>query len=244
MQMNDRYKQMPNGTWYDAKAKKFVSESEVPKTMLEKASQGQKSADTEKKTDEPISTSFDEEKPKIGRPRTKPKDAKEDGAIAKAHTQIAREILDYNSTHELNKTDAAWLLERGFWYFDRCVELGITPVPQGLVLALGFKATEQNMLLSGNGGLPQDCKEVVLAFKQALEMVAEGTLVDSKSGQVGRIFDLKNRFGWSDQGNAVTETENRLGEIKSPEELRKALAKLPTMGDDVKIVDAQFEVVE
>ena len=236
MQMNDRYKQMPNGSWYDAKAKRFVDESEVPKTMLKKA-------EKQKEVPKEDETLLIEE---VKSPKSRKKSTEADGLIAKAHTQIAREILTYNSAHEPKKTDAAWLLERGFWYFDRCVELGVTPVPQGLVLALGFSVNEESMLLSGNGGLPLDCREVISAFKQALEMVAEGTLVDSKSGQVGRIFDLKNRFGWKDQAdNIVPSDENRF-EIKSPEELRKALAKMPGLDliDEPKevIVDLDYEV--
>ena len=122
----------------------------------------------------------------------------------------------------------------------------MTPIPQGLVLALGFKASEQNLLLSGNSGLPLDCRELIGEFKQALELAAEGALVDSKSGTVGRIFDLKNRFGWTDSGNLPVENEQKFGEIKSPEELRKALAKMPGLDliDEPKAIDVDFEVVE
>ena len=122
----------------------------------------------------------------------------------------------------------------------------MTPTPQGLVLALGFKVSEQNLLLSGNSGLPLECREIISEFKQALEMVAEGTLVDTKTGVVGRIFDLKNRFGWSDQGNAIVDDGQKFGAIKSHEELKKALAKMPNLDliDEPKAIDVEFEVVE
>ena len=111
---------------------------------------------------------------------------------------------------------------------------------------MGFKTSEQNLLLSGNSGLPLECREIIAEFKQALEMVAEGSLVDTKTGVVGRIFDLKNRFGWADNPNQVVEGGQKFGEIKSPEELRKALAKMPNLDliDEPKTIDVEFEVVE
>ena len=242
----ERYKQLPNGNWYDAKAKKIIQEDEVPKSVRKAAAMPQedaKSTDTGNESQESINPS-NEDKPKRKQGRPKNEDANSE--IAKTHTALAMEIITKNHEEELRKTDADWLRQRGLWYFDRCAALGITPVPQGLVIALGFNASEENILLSGNGGLPKDCTEVISAFKQALEMVAEGMLVDSKSGQVGRIFDLKNRFGWSDQGNTAADTEVKRFEIKSPDELKKALAKMPGLDliDEPKAIDIDFEVLE
>ena len=115
----------------------------------------------------------------------------------------------------------------------------------GLVIAWGFTARDQNLLLSGNSGLPADCKEVIEQFKQAYESTQEGALQDSKAGAPGRIFTMKNRLGWSDNPNQPV-TEQKQGQIKSPEELKKALAKMPNLDliDEPKVIDADFEVVE
>lgn len=230
--MADRFTTLPNGAVYDTKTKQIVKPSAIPQ-------EAQKTPDTDTKTAKASNSSTEQKKKKFPKNDSEP-------AVHIAHTRIAREILKYNRTHKLDKTNIKWLEERGFWYFDRCIEEGITPVPQGLVLALGFKASEQNLLLSGNSGLPLDCRELIGEFKQALEMAAEGSLVDSKSGTVGRIFDLKNRFGWTDSGNLPVDTEQKFGEIKSPEELRKALAKMPGLDliDEPKTIDVEFEVVE
>lgn len=234
----DRFQTLPNGSVYDKVAKKIVK----PSTM---GQEGQKSADIDKKPKQTINVSSDDKKSLKSEKKAKGIKVESD-APQVAHSRIAREILAYNRTHKLDKTNIKWLEERGFWYFDRCIEEGVTPIPQGLVLALGFKASEQNLLLSGNSGLPLDCRELIAEFKQALELTAEGALVDGKVGTVGRIFDLKNRFGWTDNPQGLIDTEQKFGEIKSPEELRKALAKMPNLDliDEPKVIDAEFEVVE
>lgn len=226
----ERIKVLPNGAIYDTVAKKII-----------KTNEGQK-----KETSPKASASMGVEAPKS--PKSRKKSDDEVIQVAKAHTTIAREILEYNTTHDIDKTNPEWLKERGFWYFDRCIEERVTPTSQGLVIALGFKVSEQNMLLSGNSGLPLECREIISAFRQALEMVAEGTLVDSKANTAGKIFDLKNRFSWTDNGNAVVEDGAKLGDVKSPEELRKALAKMPNLDliDEPKkvVIDADYEVTE
>lgn len=229
--MTDRFQTLPNGAVYDKVAKKIIKDSPMP-------TEAPKSPESAKKTSDSINVSSGKKKDK------KPPATEQQAHVA--HTKIAREILAYNREHEARKTDIKWLEERGFWYFDRCIEEGITPIPQGLVLALGFKASEQNLLLSGNSGLPLDCRELIGEFKQALELAAEGALVDGKTGTVGRIFDLKNRFGWTDSGNLPVEQEQKFGEIKSPEELKKALAKMPNLDliDEPKPIDVEFEIVE
>lgn len=247
--MADRFTTLPNGAVYDTKEKKIVKGSTIGR-------EGRKSADTEKKSASSSNLSLGEKTSLISdfseieeQPKKRGRKAnteKSEQATHLAHTKIAREILAYNREHKPNKFDIKWFEERGFWYFDRCIEEGVTPVPQGLVLALGFKASEQNLLLSGSNGLPPDCRELIAEFKQALELAMEGALVDSKSGAVGRIFDLKNRFGWTDNPQGMIDTEQKFGEIKSPEELRKALAKMPNLDliDEPKVIDAEFEVVE
>lgn len=226
----DRLKVLPNGSVYDSVTKKIVKSVGEPKK------------ETTKKT----SASMGIETPKS--PKSRKKSDDDVVLVAKAHTTIAREILEYNTTHEIEKTNPEWLKERGFWYFDRCIEEKVTPTSQGLVIALGFKVSEQNMLLSGDSGLPLECREIISAFRQALEMVAEGTLVDSKANTAGKIFDLKNRFSWTDNGNVVAGEGAKFGEVKSPEELRKALAKMPNLDliDEPKkvVIDADFEVTE
>ena len=230
--MSDRFQTLPNGAVYDTKTKQIVKAGEKPEI-------------------EPIpAVAPKPAKKQDGEGAKSPKSAKKQGAsdisVTQAHTLIAREIMEYNKTHKADKSDPDWLKARGFWYFDRCIDLDVTPTPQGLVLALGFKLSEQNLLLSGNSGLPLECREIISEFKQALEMVAEGSLVDTKTGVVGRIFDLKNRFGWADNPNQVVEGGQKFGEIKSPEELRKALAKMPNLDliDEPKAIDVDFEVVE
>lgn len=236
----DRFQTLPNGAVYDKVARKIVKGATNPV-------EPPKSPKSERKTQETINVSMGESNPLISeKPQKKGKKGSDPEQAHISHAKIAREILAYNRNHKADKTNIKWLEERGFWYFDRCIEEGVTPIPQGLVLALGFKASEQNLLLSGNSGLPLDCRELIGEFKQALELAAEGALVDSKSGTVGRIFDLKNRFGWTDSGNLPVENEQKFGEIKSPEELRKALAKMPGLDliDEPKVVDVEFEVVE
>lgn len=234
----DRFQTLPNGAVYDKVAKKIVKGATMPQ-------EDRKSSITEEKPQTTINVSTAEISSPISEKPKKSKKAADDQAHI-SHARIAREILAYNREHQAEKTNIKWLEDRGFWYFDRCIELGVTPIPQGLVLALGFRINEQTMVLSGNSGLPPDCRELIEEFKQALEMAAEGALVDGKSGTVGRIFDLKNRFGWTDQGNAVVDSGQKFGEIKSPEELRKALAKMPGLDliDEPKVVDVDFEVVE
>ena len=229
---DDRFKTLPNGAVYDTKTKQIVKSAEKPKDEVQHPK-------TEKPTKETVT-----EGAKSTKSAKKTKD--NDISVAKAHTMIAREILAFNREHKPRKDDPEWIKDRGFWYFDRCIDYEVTPTPQGLVLALGFKVSEQNLLLSGNSGLPLECREIISEFKQALEMVAEGTLVDTKTGVVGRIFDLKNRFGWSDQGNAIVDDGQKFGAIKSPEELKKALAKMPNLDliDEPKAIDVEFEVVE
>lgn len=237
---NDRFKTLSNGAVYDTKLKKIVK---TP-TM---GQEDKKSPDTEKKPKDTINVSSEENNTLISeKPKKEAKKKQPSDTAHISHARIAREILAYNREHQAEKTNLKWLEDRGFWYFDRCIELGVTPIPQGLVLALGFRINEQTMVLSGNSGLPPDCRELIEEFKQALEMAAEGALVDGKSGTVGRIFDLKNRFGWSDQGNAIVDSGQKFGEIKSPEELRKALAKMPGLDliDEPKAIDVDFEVVE
>lgn len=229
---SERFQTLPNGAVYDTKTRKIVKAAETPKD-------DQKHPPIEKKSQlDPIET------PKSTKSAKKTK--VDDISVAQAHTRIAREILEFNREHKPQKTDPEWIKDRGFWYFDRCIEEGVTPTPQGLVLALGFKLQEQNLLLSGNSGLPFECREIIGEFKQALEMVAEGALVDTKTGVVGRIFDLKNRFGWADNPNIQAEEGQKFGEIKSPEELRKALAKMPNLDliDEPKAIDIDFEVLE
>lgn len=238
--MNDRFTTLPNGAVYDTKTKKIVKPSTI-------GQEGAKSPDTEEIRTPSINVSMDEEtSPKTAKNKKAKNPKAEDKEAHTSHTLIAREILAYNRTHKANKTDVKWLEERGFWYFDRCIEEGVSPTAMGLVLALGFKASEQNLLLSGNSGLPLECRELIAEFKQALEMTEEGALVDSKTGQTGRIFALKNRYGWTDNGNAVVDNDQKFGEIKSPEELRKALAKMPNLDliDEPKPIDIDFEVVE
>ena len=238
--MSDRFTTLPNGAVYDTVKKQIVKPSAMPQEAL-------KSPDTAKKS----ASSSNSSKSETNSPKTeksqKRRNAGGDGVESHvSHTVIAREILAYNRTHKADKTNVKWLEERGFWYFDRCIEEGVSPTAMGLVLALGFKQSEQNLLLSGNSGLPLECRELIAEFKQALEMTEEGALVDNKAGQAGRIFALKNRYGWTDNGNAVVESEQKFGEIKSPEELRKALAKMPNLDliDEPKVVDVDFEVVE
>ena len=223
--MADRFQTLPNGAVYDTKTKQIVKQGETPKQ--------------EKPPTEAV-----QEPPKS--PKSAKKQGQGDISVAQAHTMIAREILAYNRKYPPNKTNPEWLKARGFWYFDRCIELDATPTPQGLVLALGFKVQEQNLLLSGNSGLPPDCREIIAEFKQALEMVAEGALVDKKTNISGNIFDLKNRFGWTDAPNQVADEGQKFGQIKSPEELKKALAKMPNLDliDEPKAIDVDFEVVE
>ena len=223
--MAERFQTLPNGAVYDTKTKQIVKSTEKPKA--------------EKPPKETV-----REAPKS--PKSAKKDKEGDISVTQAHTLIAREIMEYNKTHKAEKSDPDWLKSRGFWYFDRCIDYDVTPTPQGLVLALGFKLSEQNLLLSGNSGLPLECREIISEFKQALEMVAEGTLVDTKTGVVGKIFDLKNRFGWADNPNQTVEQEQKFGQIKSPEELKKALAKMPNLDliDEPKVVEVDFEVVE
>lgn len=223
--MADRFQTLPNGAVYDTKTKQIVKSTEKPKA--------------EKPPKETV-----REAPKS------PKSAKKEGlvevSVGQAHTLIAREILAYNREHKLDKSNPEWLKARGFWYFDRCIELDVTPTPQGLVNALGFKLSEQTLLLSGNSGLPPECREIISEFRQALEMVAEGALVDKKTNITGNIFSLKNRFGWADNPNQTVEQEQKFGQIKSPEELKKALAKMPNLDliDEPKVVEVDFEVVE
>ena len=231
---NERFQTLPNGAVYDTVQKKIVKAVTMPV-------EPPKSPDTDEKTASSGNSSKGKKK------AVKTEVEKMEAHVS--HTQIAREILAYNRTHKADKTNIKWLEERGFWYFDRCIECGVTPIPQGLVLALGFKPQEQSLLLSGNNGLPPDCKELILEFKQALELAMEGALVDSKSGTVGRIFDLKNRFGWADNPNQPVTEGQKFGEIKSPEELKKALAKMPNLDlidepKEVNIVDADYEIVE
>ena len=235
----DRFQTLPNGAVYDKVARKIVKGATNPV-------EPPKSTKSEQKTQGTINVSNDDFPSLISEKAKKGKKGSDTEQAHISHAKIAREILAYNRTHKADKTNIKWLEERGFWYFDRCIEEGVTPIPQGLVLALGFKASEQNLLLSGNSGLPLDCRELIGEFKQALELAAEGALVDSKSGTVGRIFDLKNRFGWTDSGNLPVENEQKFGEIKSPEELRKALAKMPGLDliDEPKAIDVEFEVVE
>ena len=229
---DDRFKTLPNGAVYDTKTKQIVKSADTPKKDA-KAQSSEKTV-----LDIPL------EAPKS--PKSAKKSKGDDISVAQAHTTIAREILAFNREHKAEKDNPEFLKARGFWYFDRCIEEGVTPTPQGLVLALGFKASEQNLLLSGNSGLPYDCREIISEFKQALEMVAEGALVDKKTNISGNIFALKNRFGWVDNPNAVIEEGHKFGEIKSPEELKKALAKMPNLDliDEPKVVDVDFEVVE
>ena len=230
--MADRFQTLPNGAVYDTKTKQIVKSAEKPK-------------DDQKHP--PIAN-----KPQLDpiEPQKSSKSAKKSGgddiSVAKAHTMIAREILAFNREHKPRKDDPEWIKSRGFWYFDRCIEEGVTPTPMGLVLALGFKASEQSILLSGNSGLPLECREIIAEFKQALEMVAEGTLVDKKTNITGNIFSLKNRFGWADNPNQQVEDGQKFGQIKSPEELKKALAKMPNLDliDEPKVVEVDFEVVE
>ena len=228
----ERFQTLPNGAVYDTKTKQIVKPSEK--------------GENEPKHPEPPKTP----KKQGGEGAKSPKSAKKQGggdiSVTQAHTLIAREIMEFNKTHKPDKSDPDWLKARGFWYFDKCIEYDVTPTPQGLVLSLGFKLQEQNLLLSGNSGLPLECREIIAEFKQALEMVAEGTLVDTKTGVVGKIFDLKNRFGWADNPNQTVEQEQKFGQIKSPEELRKALAKMPNLDliDEPKAIDVDYEVVE
>lgn len=231
--MADRFQTLPNGAVYDNKTKKIVKSGEQAKTQ-----------------EKPLDVAEKSQKGTAEAPKS-PKSAKKSKVddtilVAQAHTRIAKEIMEYNATHKAEKTNPEWLKARGFWYFDRCIEEAVTPTPMGLVLSLGFKSSEQNLLLSGNSGLPFECREVIAEFKQALEMVAEGSLVDTKTGVAGRIFQGKNRFGWVDNPNAVADEGHKFGEIKSPEELKKALAKMPNLDliDEPKAIDVEFEVLE
>ena len=229
---DNRFQTLPNGAVYDTKTKQIVKSADK--------------GENEPKHPDPPKTP----KKQSGEGAKSPKSAKkQEGvgiSVTQAHTLIAREIMEFNKTHKPDKSDPDWLKARGFWYFDKCIEYDVTPTPQGLVLSLGFKLQEQNLLLSGNSGLPLECREIIAEFKQALEMVAEGTLVDTKTGVVGKIFDLKNRFGWTDAPQQTNEEGHKFGEIKSPEELRKALAKMPGLDliDEPKAIDVDFEVVE
>ena len=229
---DERFKTLPNGAVYDTKTKQIVKSADTPKKDA-KAQSSEKTV-----LDIPL------EAPKS--PKSAKKSKGDDISVTQAHTLIAREIMEFNKTHKPDKSDPDWLKARGFWSFDKCIEYDVTPTPQGLVLSLGFKLQEQNLLLSGNSGLPLECREILAEFKQALEMVAEGTLVDTKTGVVGKIFDLTNRFGWADNPNQTVEQEQKFGQIKSPEELKKALAKMPNLDliDEPKAIDVDFEVVE
>ena len=239
--MADRFQTLPNGAVYDSVKKQIVRGATT-------GQEGEKSPDTEKKSASTVNVSSEENnspKTEKGKSKKEKRDYSDVNAQV-AHTKIAREILAYNRTHEARKTDIKWLEDRGFWYFDRCIEEGVSPTAMGLVLALGFKPQEQNLLLSGHSGLPADCKELIAEFKQALEMTQEGALQDSKAGQPGRMFALKNRYGWVDNPTQPTTEGQKFGEIKSPEELKKALAKMPGLDliDEPKVIDAEFEVVE
>ena len=231
---SDRFTTLPNGAVYDKKKKQIVKPSAKPP-------EDPKSPDTEKKQGKSGNSSKWENKS----PDSKNGKRADEVNVGAAHTRIAREILEYNSQNPPKKTDAEWLKARGFWYLDRCIEEGVSPTAMGLVIAWGFTARDQSLLLSGNSGLPQDCKEVIEQFKQAYESAQEGALQDSKAGAPGRIFALKNRLGWSDNPNQPI-AEQKQGQIKSPEELKKALAKIPGLDliDEPKPIDVDFEVVE
>lgn len=231
---DDRFVTLPNGAVYDKVKKQIVKGATMPQ-------EAPKSTNTDTKPPKTSNSSKGENKSanfKNGK-------RADEINVSAAHTKIAREILAYNSQHPPRKTDAEWLKERGFWYLDRCIEEGVSPTAMGLVIAWGFSVRDQNLLLSGNSGLPADCKEVIEQFKQAYESTQEGALQDSKAGAPGRIFAMKNRLGWSDNPNQPV-TEQKQGQIKSPEELKKALAKMPNLDliDEPKVIDADFEVVE
>ena len=225
---SSRFVKLANGDVYDNKLKKLITNADGTRAG--------------------VNADGSETKPKKPpRPKNETKAEKADKLTAsKAHAVIARETMELNHDKPINRGNAKELWERGMWYWKRCEELGATPIPQGLVNAWGFKAYEENLLLSGNSGLNAECREVISEFKQALEMVAEGGLVDTTSGVVGKIFDLKNRFGWSDTGNLTVETGQNFGEIATKEELKKAIMKMPGLDliDEPMAIDAEFEVIE
>lgn len=164
----------------------------------------------------------------------------------KSHTILAKEIIDLNRTNPVILTDPRQIIVRGDWFLGRCIELGISPTIIAFLNALGINKLEERRVLSGEFG-NSEVKSVISTYMQAIEQVAEGALVDSVSGQVGRIAQMRNKFDWTDNaGYGALQSKQNLTPSLSSEELKKLLTSIPQtdLTDEKKAIDVEFEVIE
>ncbi|SME89365.1 terminase small subunit [Desulfovibrio gilichinskyi] len=97
-------------------------------------------------------------------------------------------------------------------YFDDCNERKKPYTVTGLALALGF-ATRNGLLRYEKGEIEEtdeikaEYRHTIKKAKSLVEMQTEEELVLGKSNPIGKIFTLKNNYGWKDK----TEVENTGG---------------------------------
>jgi len=231
--MAERYVKDSNGNVWDTTSGKIVVKSDGSAV---KKKTGKAEPPEEKK----IAEGYKQAKPLSAKAKAEKENAQ------RSHTILAKEIIELNRSNPVVLTDVKQVAERGDWFMGRCIELGISPTIIAFLNALGINKLEERRVLSGEFG-NSEVRAVINTYMQAIEQVAEGALVDSVSGQVGRIAQMRNKFDWHDNaGMASLQAKQNLGSVISGEELKKLISSMPQtdLTDEKKAIDVEFEVVE
>lgn len=139
--------------------------------------------------------------------------------------RIMRELM---SQPKVDIKDSDAVLDRYYWYLDKCEEWDDRPTVEGFALATGYSRMQLYRILHGEvKGTPEAVCYALKRIWEALNHIMAQYMVDGHLNPVTAIFLLKNNFGYKDQTETIV-TKKDPYESGNPEEIaRKYLAGMP-----------------
>lgn len=138
------------------------------------------------------------------------------------------QLQKLDGRQKMNWADLDLVKERVYAYLTACAEASTVPTVTGLA-SLGFGVSRQalNFYMSNHPGT--DTTEYLETVKDTIASIVQEEALKNQLNPVMTIFTLKNGHAFTDKVEIDTPLNNRPGafKVKTPEELEKALEKMP-----------------
>ena len=131
---------------------------------------------------------------------------------------------------QLTWEDTEEVRERTYNYFEACAKASVIPTLNGLA-SLGFGVSRIAMYNFMRDHPNSPTTEFLTRVKDIIADILQNGALKGQLNPVMSIFVLKNGYGFSDKQEPEIWNNDKKPEIKTPEELKKALERLPIIDE-------------